>query len=327
MDEIKPPYSGDALRFIIESPIQPRQPLIENLIYEKTVLMTYADAGAGKSIISLCACLQAAAGKSVFGFFESVRPLKIYYILGERDIDEPAERMQLMKEAFDFNYDNIFIDDELVGTDLLNKTNETALINRVEKYCPNPDIIVLDPIYCLISGELSNPSQATEFAKVSSRIQKKFKCSMWLNNHTVKTTTEIVNGKQVIKRDPFFGSQMLKAHITVSYHIVQKGNKTTFTKYKDSHGVGLETFDLNFDQQTYALKFDYKGDNIPCHIKSEQFITRIRNSIKTFNYEQYFNAIQPATHRYTQKMLGVTIKKHSILNLSARFEDALYQIP
>ncbi len=285
--------------------------------------MTYADAGAGKSIISLCACLQASAGLPVFGFFEPVRPLKIYYALGERDISEPAERMQLINKSFDFNYENIFIDDETVGIDLLSQTDELKFIKRIETYCPNPDIIVIDPIYCMIRGDLSNPSQATEFAKASNRIQKHFKCSMWLNNHTVKHTSEIVNGKRFVKKDPFFGSQMLKAHITLSYHLCQENNIVTFYRYKDSHEVGLKEFCLAFDHETYTLL--YTSDKISTISKAELFVLKMKKSDKSFTYDDFHAAISPVTPRYSQKIMGVTIAKFGIKNVSAKFEKALYK--
>ena len=224
-----PPYSGVLLKHLAESPTVPRQPLIEQLVYEKTVIMFYADPGAGKSIVSLCASLQASAGVPVFGFFEPVRPLKIYYCLTERGIEEPLERIQRMKNAFEINYDNIYFDEATIGINVLDLNEENKLIERIELYCPNVDIIVFDPIYAMVRGGLSDPEDATLFAQFSARIQNHFKCANWFNHHTLKNTSDYVEGQFVPKNDPFMGSQLLKAHVTAMYHLAQKNNQPHFS--------------------------------------------------------------------------------------------------
>lgn len=320
------PFTSERLKAMIDNPIAPRQPLIENLLYEKSVMMIYADPAAGKSILTLCAAVQACSGHNVFGFFEPVRPLKIYYCLTERGIEEPAERLQLMAQAMNINYDNIFIDEETIGLNVLNREDEMFLINRINRFCPNPDIIVFDPIYAMVRGGLSNPDDATLFAQFSSRIQNRFNCANWLTNHTLKSTTDFIAGKMVNKSDPFFGSQLLKAHVTGMYHVTRNKRGVSFQLKKDSHNILLENFNLNFDPERYILNYDTAHSDITAKKKMELFINTCKINQKSFTYSEFFEAIKPASTRYTRNLLCVMIEKNIIKNHNSSFQKALYTV-
>lgn len=322
----KPPFNSTSLKSLVDSPIEARQPLIESLVYEKTVLMIYADPGVGKSIVSLCMALQASAGLPVYGFFQPVRPLKIYYVLTERGIEEPLERIKLMQNIINVNYDNLFIDEETIGLNILDINDENKFLARVEKYCPNPDIIVFDPIYAMVRGGLSNPDDATLFAQFSARVQHKFHCANWFNHHTLKNTVDIIGGEQHQKSDPFFGSQLLKAHVTGMYHLTQKDNKPHFACKKDSHSFLLKNFSLQFKPETYTLEMDIQHSQITAKDKITMFLNSCKKNGSTFTFEQFHEAIKPSSHRYTQKMIGVTVKEGRIFNVNSKFDNALYQV-
>lgn len=321
------PYTGKLLRELAESPVAPRHPLIEQLVYEKTVIMVYADPGAGKSIVSLCMALQASAGLPVFGFFQPVRPLRIYYALTERGIEEPLERIQMMKKKFEPAYDNIYFDEGTIGINVLDQREEDKLIARIEKYCPfGVDIIVFDPIYSMVRGGLSDPEDATLFAQFSARIQNKFKCANWFNHHTLKNTADFVEGQYVQKADPFMGSQLLKAHVTGMYHLTQRNNEPHFSCKKDSHGFLLKQFSLEFSRETYTVEMKLSASDVTARDKAMVFFNNCKKANKTFNFDQLHHSIQPSSDRYTSKLIGVTIKEGLILNVSPKFSNALYKV-
>lgn len=324
--DVNVPYTGLALKTLAESPTQPRQPLIEQLVYEKTVMMVYADPGAGKSIVSLCMALQASAGLPVFGFFEPVRPLKIYYALTERGIEEPLERIQLMKNAFEINYDNIYFDEGTIGINVLDQKDEDKLVQRIEKYCPWVDIIVFDPIYSMVRGGLSDPEDATLFAQFSARVQNHLKCANWFNHHTLKNTSDYVDGQFVQKNDPFMGSQFLKAHVTAMYHLTQRNNQPHFAWKKDSHGFLLKQFNLNYHGETQTVSMKLDTSEMTSKDKASTFLISCKKASKSFTFEQFFAAIQPCSLRYAQKILQEIITQNKIVNLNKKFESALYNV-
>ena len=288
--------------------------------------MVYADPGVGKSVISLCMALQASAGIPVFGFFMPVRPLKIYYALTERGIEEPLERLQLMSKALKINYDNIFFDEGTIGINVLDLSEERELIRRIETYCSKPDIIIFDPIYSMVRGGLSDPKDATLFAQFSARVQNHFKCVNWFNHHTVKNTSDFVEGRYIPKYDPFMGSQLLKAHITGMYHLTQLDNRPRFSCKKDSHGLLLKQFSLDFDIENYMLSMKVSSSDITSKDKANIFLNNCKKSNKSFTFEEFYAAIQPSSLRYTQKIIGVTIEEGVIFNVSSKFSKALYKI-
>lgn len=288
--------------------------------------MIYADPGVGKSIVSLCMALQASAGLPVFGFFEPVRPLKIYYCLTERGIEEPLERIQKMKNAFEINYDNIYFDEQTIGMNVLDLDVEEALKERIMRYCPNVDIIVFDPIYSMVRGGLSDPKDATLFAQFSARIQNHFKCVNWFNHHTLKNTSDYVEGQFIPKNDPFMGSQLLKAHITAMYHMTQQNNKPHFACKKDSHSLLLKQFSMDFSPETSTVSMKVSSTDITTKDKATIFINNCKKNGKTFDFDQFHFAIQPSAVRYTQKLLGVAIETGVVFNVSSKFDKALYKI-
>ena len=319
-------WTGAKLKALVDSPLPIRNPLIENFLYERTVMMTYASSGVGKSTICLCACLQASAGVPVFGCFKVPRPLKIYYVLGERDVTEPAERMQLMKKVININYNNIIIDEEAIGRNMLEKSSEIWMIRRIKEAMPDVDLIVFDPIYSLASGGLSSPEKATAFAQFSSRVQRGCnKCSIWHNNHTVKSLYEIIEGSKQAKTDPYMGSELLKAHVNVMYHIQQKDDLVQFDKKKDSHNNAQSHIKLRFDIESYTLEAISK-ESTTVNDRLNLFLDQCKRDNKTFTFDHYYVFIKPVVPSYAQKLLGITLRKGLIINLSPAFTKALYQV-
>jgi len=178
----------------------------------------------------------------------------------------------------------------------------------------------------MVRGGLSDPEDATLFAQFSARIQNHFKCANWFNHHTLKNTSDFVEGKYVAKSDPFMGSQLLKAHVTGMYHLTQRNNQPHFACKKDSHGFLLKQFSLDLDRETYTVEMKVSASDITIKDKANVFFNNCKKSGKTFTFDQFHFAIQPSSDRYTSKLLGVTIKEGLILNVSPKFSSALYKV-
>jgi RecA-family ATPase len=326
MEIENPPLVGDTLTFNINAPGEIRKTLIESLVYEKNAIMLYADPGVGKSIITLNMAMQASAGLPIFGYFECPRPLKVYYILTERGYQEPLERLRIMQKKISADYSNLFLDEEMIGLNVLDPHDEQLFMNRIERYCPNPDIIVTDPIYAIVRGGLADPKDATLFAQFSARLIKRFGCCHWMNNHTTKSTGDIIGGEWKEKANPFFGSQLLYAHITACYYLKQHEGNSKITCTKDTDSSHISKLSLKFDYESFTLEMDIKNAEMTAKDKAKSFFHYCKINQKSFTFDELLKALSPATSRYTQKLLGVTISEGTITNLSPKFDKGLYRV-
>jgi RecA-family ATPase len=319
-------WTGDKLEELIGSPLPVREPLIEELIYTNQIFMLYAQSGEGKSVVSLCAALQASNGNKVFGYFDVPRPLKIYYILGERDIIEPAERLQEIQRFQKFHFNNIVFDDGIVGMNILNRDDENYIIHRISEVMPDVDIIFFDPLYSLTEGGLSDPKLAGLFQNFSSRVRKRFNCAIWYNNHTQKNTTENLGGGiQQDKSDPFIGAGYIKAHVNVMYYGKQRDGFFTFQATKNQHRTAIEKFRVKYDIETNMVYVP--TDKIPAKDMIEMLISKTKNEGTTFSKEDYLKYMKGVSPSYALKLLGHATKSKRLINVSPEFERACYKSP
>ena len=249
---LDPPLNGPALIEAVHAPKLIRKPLICGFLYQNSILMIAADAGTGKSVISAQVIAQSSCGMPVFGVLEVPVPVVSYYIQFERSSEEILDRFHQMEKVVPINYSNIFIDDRLVGVDLLKDDHAKLVIDRCKQYCPPGVLIHLDPIFASVSGGLSTDDKATAFTRFSTLLQKELKSTNYLNHHTVKDSYDREGGK-IEKVDPYYGSTWLKAHVTGYYFLQGRPNQdgVLMTKKKDTYTTLLDKICLNYDPNTF----------------------------------------------------------------------------
>lgn len=278
---IKDPINGHELIEFINSPKSRRQPIVEGLIYERSVVMFASHPGIGKSILTIQMCLEISAGLPVFGAFKSV-PTKIYYIQKERPIDEIAERVEEMQKIIPWNPDNLIIDSELQTFSLSNEKNHDWIIKRIAKY--SPGLIVIDPIGAGTPG-LSKDEPANIFCGFSTSLQKETGATNLFNHHIIKDSYASTDGSKINKDDPFYGSQWIKAHVTGSYLIETTDHGRSFSNKKDSHSNLINKFEIAYDPE--RMISSSKSDSLA-------YIDRAK---------QYFNAMKTTKNTFTEKKL------------------------
>ena len=255
--DIPQAYTGKRLEAALVEARGQRKAIAEGLIYEKTNLMIASDPGLGKSTISTQVAVELAAGLPVFGHFHVPRPIKVFYIQAERHIVETLERIEQIKEAgTPINYDNLIVTHEFQRLNLIKYDHAILMIECIERDCPQPELIIIDPIYSMVSGGLSSDLPASAFTKVMSYLQTRFGCALWLNHHTTKQQYNQQNEK-VGADDRFYGSQWLKASVTGSYQMEKEGDGVILKRKKDNYGLLLPAIELEYDAATEL-----------CHVKN-----------------------------------------------------------
>jgi RecA-family ATPase len=76
-----------------------RQPILDELIFERDIFMISADAGAGKSILALNLACKLSMGIDSFLGCKVKKQSKVLYIQLEGDYEESIERMRFMESG------------------------------------------------------------------------------------------------------------------------------------------------------------------------------------------------------------------------------------
>lgn len=288
LTDIPSALTGDTLLEAIKGAKGQRKPIAEGLLYEKTILMIAAEPGSGKSTISTQVAIELAAGLPVFGCFFVSRPVKVFYILSERDIVELLERIEIISKTLPIVKENIVATAEYQSLNLLNPSHSALFFKCIKRDCPNPNIIFIDPIYSTVSGGLSKDEPASIFTKTMNLLQKEFSCILWYNHHTVKPQHNR-EGFKIEKDDPFYGSQWLKAHVTGSYLMKKTDSGVTLTCKKDNYDILTSKIALEYDAET-ELSWSIDRNRLPAFDRIKQFLRGKKIAGETFTFDNLRDA-------------------------------------
>lgn len=265
MEELNKIFTGELLKEAV-STVHPERPfIISNFLYEKSALMLYADDGVGKSVICLQACLQMTVDNSKFlGEFEIERGRNVIYFQMERHPDESFERMRHMQNIIPYDADKLCISTELQGLDLMDSHSASLAYSKVEKtlktFGKPADVMVFDPIYSMVSGDLSTSEACNAVTGFFRRIQSNHTCSIFATSHTNRGTRDPENKGRRVGKD-MYGNRFLSAFFTGSYHLEAKsdGAGATFKLDKNSQKNLEKKFGTNYDPATYCSWSDAEG--------------------------------------------------------------------
>lgn len=332
MPEITKSYNaiyGTNLKEQIDKAPESRKPIIEGFLYEHSALMVSSDPGLGKSTVLVSAFAQMSAGLPAWNALFVPRPMRCYYIPFERGLQEASERLKHIKDAIPINYDNFFINENFIGFNVTESKHADFIIKTIAQDCPNPDVIALDPIYASVSGGLSTDEKASQFCRFSARLQHYFKCSVWLNHHTVKT--QMFKGEETQRSDPFYGSQWLKAHVTASYHLKEGSDGGIILENKkDSHGNLIKKINLGYNPENYtnfAIGIDSSATQKE---RSLSFFRTCYATKKQFTFKQFKEAIMGCTEgvsdSHPRELLRTPLLSEAFIKHKTSGGSTLYEI-
>lgn len=275
--------------------------LVEHLVTEKAILQFFAEGGVGKSTVSRCAAVAMSAGLPVFGRFNCVRPLKVYYLVTEGDCREAVVHLKRMYPVLPFAEKNLFVCDKFAGTvNVIDDGQAISLMAAIEEDCPKPDIIVLDPIYPLVIGGLSEDRASSAFARFIIRLRNRFQCAVWLNHHVTRDSLTS-KGEAANRSNKYYGSVWLFNALTGQYSIEKVDGGVFMHCKKDRFSLLEQTISLLYqaDHETLTAKEDDQ------HSKRERiraFFARAAASGVRFTFADLERAVGPVTRNEFQRV-------------------------
>lgn len=249
------PISGGEFQEAIRNRPPAREALAEDFLYKRTCTMVAADPGSGKSTVFTQAILEMSAGHPVFGYFHVPRPVNTYYIQLEGSFDETLERIGYMEPVCLPDYDNLVWDMPSM-LNCMDMISVTQTLQRIQRWDKIPDLIVVDPIYMAIMGDLAKGEVSSALVHFAQRLKRAFDCAVILIHHTHRTKYSN-EGTKVHEEDPYYGSQWLKAHVDVGYHLKKSddGHQGVDLINKKSRGGEVQPhISLKFDPATFTCK-------------------------------------------------------------------------
>lgn len=301
--EIPAPLTGVALEQALTTRVQERPVLIDGLLYEGTVVLVASDAGVGKSTILLQLAVQGGLAAPVFGLFPCVRPLTVYYLMSERDVWEPLDRLQRLQAHLPFETARLIIDAECVGLLLTHPHHRTLLLHRVATY--QPDIVILDPVYGFFEGGMAGDEVAIRIGRFCTALLKSSPrpLGILLSHHNVKHPKSLdAQGHLLERENPYYGSQFLKAYVTGYYDLSKTAQGTLWRRKKDTYGLLHPDFQLTYDPITGLSHAESKLDVLDKRDRFRLFLQAHAASHQPFQASDILQAI-PMTPRYLRSLL------------------------
>lgn len=243
------PYkTGQDILAALAKPPEPKIPVVDELLYRKKVTMIAAGPGLGKSTLAIQLCLEATAALPVFKTFHVPKPCRVFYIGFETDWDEFVFALHKLKDHLAFNAANFCFDDELLGLDITEAIMPNdKVIARIKG--AKPDIIVVDPLYVAVSGDVADGAVASKAMKWMLMVAVKCNAAVLLLHHTHRERYA-QNGKKINEDDDSYGSRWIKANVVIQYNVKEHTNGTAWKLTKDRYKQSRKEMLLAYDHET-----------------------------------------------------------------------------
>lgn len=324
-------YHGQQLREALSKTNQDRKILIEGFIPEKSISMIYANDGIGKSTTNIQSMAEASCGLNVFEGLLVDEPLNIIYVLGERGVEEPFERLVMMDTKLKFNFEKFAVTDKLQGYNLQNVAHHEPclkMLKEIGQRCFNGkvDIVNFDPIYSLCGGKLKEDEDISTLRNFLLKVKKEFDCSIIIVHHENRGTMNVKSGKR--KGADFYGNKFLSAMCNGVWHqkIRDEGNGTILWNEKDSYHVLLKNIPLNFNEETYVSQIDASASSIHVRMVANSYMNRCFKTNKKFSLRDLKSIAEGVCNSTFRKILNPHLVSGKIRNCKPLGELALYEI-
>lgn len=245
--------------------------LIDQLVTENSTVMLSGDGDTGKSIISLCAAIAASSGLPVWGQFDCRAPIKVYYLIGERNARESLTRLRKMRIKLPLNRDNFAINGSLVGTiDLSSDIYVSCFIDFLKKDCPGLQLLFLEPIYAMVP--VWDERHVLALVRNLTLIKAQLNCAVWLTHHNTKS---IVSnwGSEKQRANAYYGPVWLYNHVEGQYSVTKTGDNTRkLTVQKDTNRIMLASIPLIYDPLTSTVEMDPNDLLAPLKVRDRVYV-------------------------------------------------------
>lgn len=210
-------YTGEQL---LNLPIDLSRSLVDKIIYERDVVILSGKEKSGKSVFAQQLAFALGSGEPFLSSFKSYQSCVVYIQLeGKRS--ETQQRINAMRQGVSWdsrNFNLVFQPGLAInipsGLEHLTKEIDEGLLKN---HLPSPKLIVFDPLYMCVHGDLCNQEVASDTCKAFRMIADKYSSALLIIHHEHRPIR--FEGRTIDEGDnSIFGSFVWKAF---SDHVLQ----------------------------------------------------------------------------------------------------------
>jgi len=199
-------YWGDSVVDIQEG----SQPIIEGLLFEHDTVLLIGKEKSCKSIFTLQLCCALTSGESLFDTFSVNGKRQVLYLQAEGKRFETQQRLLNMMKGVpcDLNYFNHLYQPDIT---LDTKDGLDGLINIIDKNNRKPEVIVIDPLYMTMAGDMKDAKASRTWINNMKKLANRYQAAIIVVHHTHRRKYDN-KGKQIEEGDDaIYGSFAWKA--------------------------------------------------------------------------------------------------------------------
>jgi len=194
-----------------------KDPVVENILYRGDAICISSRPGMGKSLLLKHFMCNLTTGSPFLDMFEIPKPCNVLYVQTEGDRGETIERIGNMRAGLKID-DKKWVHINLSGVILNTDKGANELMELASRPAMKYDVIMIDPLYTTIKGNLSDSEVATDWIRNVRRMKDKFKSSLIVSHHETK---DIYHEGSVVDKnaDDLFGSAFWSAFFNHNFKL------------------------------------------------------------------------------------------------------------
>ena len=266
--------TGHELAAKVATPPPVLPALVENFLYERTTFMITGEAGKGKSVIASQLCLSLSSATPLFGALLIPKPRKVYYLQLEGSEYDFLSRLYYQQQTIPLNPHNLYWDRD-VKFNAADPQQRAAKIHQITTVFGNPDLVIIDPIYKAVGGDLAKAEFALALIDFLEVIEERCKCSVLLFHHPHREKLDI-RGKKIKETDAYYGHSFIRNHIETAFAFTQVS--------EDGQESELERTKLREERILPKLSLVYHPESYTCSMLPIDSTTTKRDLVLQYLY-------------------------------------------
>jgi hypothetical protein len=293
---------------------KPKEFLVDAMIHRGDTVMVIGSPKSGKSLLIKQLICSLTSAHQFLGKYTVSEPTKVCYVQLEGEPIDTQDRLMRMEKSCPLVRENlsIYYSEPLF---LQDKKEAHEFIKMIEMG-KNHDVIVIDGLYLIFSGSLSDDTIVRQLIGNMRIIKNHFNCTLILVHHTHKVKFDQDGGVITEGDSAIFGSQFLRAWPDHIFHLnTQKNSDIRELKCSTQRSGMIET-DIKLKLNQPDPLFFETLDEIPKGIVLEKWEKSIQSYLfsrpeKSAHAFEIKNAINiPKSSFY--HVIGMMIKEKKV---------------
>ncbi len=185
------------------------KPLINNLIFERDNILLVGKEKSNKSTLAMQICCHLTTGEPLFGEFDIPVPIDCVYIQAEGKLAGTQSNLRQMTRVIGLDQSRLLF---LYYPALpINRPEGIKQINADIDSWKRPKLIVIDPLYQSMAGDLKDQSDSASMTGNLRMLSEYYDCSIFLLHHAHRPRKNKDGSTDDEGDDSVFGSFVWKA--------------------------------------------------------------------------------------------------------------------